>query len=473
MDQNQAPKRKKINSRQLFILAVAVFVGIGIILSAVTFTTFFKWGEAGGIPFDLDEPELNAEGTPIAPGEDDGSLSSSNLPNVPEIDVLPWDGTKRVTMLVMGVDQRDWEAGSEYSRTDTMMLLTIDPVAKTAGALSIPRDLWAAIPGFNPAKINTAHYFGDLYKYPGGGPALAVKTVENIIGVPIDYYVRLDFNAFVEFIDFIDGVKVDVTEPIELEIIGQAYDVKLEPGVVTLDGKLALAYARNRYNEGGDFDRARRQQQIILAIRNRLTNPAILAKLVTNAPELYNRFSQKVSTNMPLEDMLRLTVLALQVKQDDIDMAVIGLQESNFGRSPDDLSILIPYPDQIRVLRDRIFGTGGAFSPAAKGDEIVQMSNEKAKILILDGATDGGVTAQRTADHLISLGVENVSVQPAGQTYARTTLVIKDGVPYTLSYLANLMSVNTPNILHRLDINGQIDLEIWLGTDWQNNNTLP
>ncbi len=154
------------------------------------------------------------------------------------------------------------------------MLLTIDPVAKTAGALSIPRDLWAAIPGFNPAKINTAHYFGGLYNYPGGGPALAIKTVENVIGVPIDYYVRLDFYAFVDFIDFIDGVKVDVEETIELEIIGKDFDTVLTPGRYTLNGEQALAYARNRYNDGGDFDRARRQQQIILGIRQRLLTPS-------------------------------------------------------------------------------------------------------------------------------------------------------------------------------------------------------
>ena len=237
-------------------------------------------------------------------------------------------------------------------------------MAKTAGVLSIPRDLWAAIPGVNPAKINTAHYFGDLYDYPGGGPALAVKTVENVIGVPIDYYARLDFSAFVEFIDLIYGVTVTVTEPIELEVIGQAYDVKLEPGRVTLPGKLALAYARNRYNEGGDFDRSRRQQQVILGIYDRMLSPAVWAQLISNAPELYDQFSQKITTNLPFEDALKLALLAIQIKEEDIEMAVIGLNEVQFGKSPDDLSILIPLPDKIRELRDRVFATGGSFSPS-------------------------------------------------------------------------------------------------------------
>ena len=381
--------------------------------------------------------------------------------------------TKRVTVLVMGVDYRDWEAGNDASRTDTMMLLTIDPVAKTAGALSIPRDLWAAIPGFNPAKINTAHYFGEIYNYPGGGPALAVKTVENLIGVPIDYYVRLDFNAFVDFIDFIEGVKVTVTETIELEIIGQQFDTVLTPGRYTLNGKQALAYARNRYNKGGDFDRARRQQEIILGIRDRMINPQIWAKLIANAPQLYNQFSQQILTNMPFEDALKLATLAVQVESDDIVMDVIGLEEVNFGESYDNLSILIPYPDEIRDIRDRIFATGGSYSPALEGDAKTLMQIENATILIYDGTTDGGVTAERTIEYLHSQGAANVSFQPAGQTYTSTSLIYHTGSPYTLAYLADLMGVGTYSIHHRLAIDSNVDIEIWLGTEWQYNNPLP
>ena len=473
MSKDHKPMQKKLNSRQVFILTMVIFLGVGLVLSTVIYSMFEKWGKQESPAVEISTPVFDEQGNLVVPdGSGNQFQESGNRPIVPEAPPPAWDGTKRVTMLLMGIDYRDWEAGNDYSRTDTMILLTIDPVAKTAGVLSIPRDLWAAIPGFNPAKINTAHYFGDLYDYPGGGPALAVKTVENVIGVPIDYYARLDFSAFVEFIDIIDGVKVDVTEPIELEIIGQAYDVKLEPGRVTLPGNLALAYARNRYNEGGDFDRSRRQQQVIMGIYDRLLTPAVWGKLIANAPELYNKFSQKITTNLPFEDALKLAMLAVQIQQEDIEMAVIGLNEVQFGKSPDDLSILIPLPDKIREVRDRVFATGGSFSPALDGDSQTLMQVEQARITIYDGTNDG-VTGQRTADYLRSQGANVISVQGAGQGYTTTSLIDHTGSPYTLTYLSELMGVGTYRIFQRIAMNSDTDVEIWLGTDWQYNNPMP
>lgn len=473
MSMKSANQKKSLSSRQLFLLALVIFLGIGAVISSVSYTVFQNWGEQEGVIAARKTPVYNALGTQITPDSED-TVDASLLDS--SADVLataePWDGTSRVTILVLGVDYRDWEAGNSSSRSDTMMLLTIDPVAKTAGALSIPRDLWAAIPGFKPAKINAAHYYGDLYNYPGGGIALAMKTVENVIGVPIDYYVRLDFSAFVDFINLIDGVKVEVTEEIELEVIGKAYDVVLEPGRYALDGDLALAYARNRYNEGGDFDRARRQQQVIMGIRDRLLSPKVWAMLLSNAPELYADYSQRITTNLPMDDIIRLAALAIQVEAEDIDMAVIGTDHIQFGTSPDDLSILIPLPDKIRELRDRIFQTGGAFSPAMEGEALTLMQIEQARITIYDGTTDG-ITGQRTADYLQSQGADVVSVQPAGQTYTATSLIDHTGSPYTLAYLSDLMNVGTYRIFQRLAIDSSTDVEIWLGTDWQYNNALP
>lgn len=471
----QKSKRTPFNSRQIFLIVLVVFIGLAIVLSVVMYSYFYDWGLYAEPFGQLVTPEVNAEGTPLPPKIDqESNLSAEDLPiPVDFIEPPVWDGKQRVTVLVMGVDYRDWEAGFSYSRTDTMMLLTIDPVVKTAGALSIPRDLWAAIPGFKPSKINAAHYFGGLYDYPGGGPALAVKTVENVIGVPIDYYVRLDFNAFVEFIDLIGGVIVTVEERIELEQIGKDYDVVLEPGRYTLNGREALAYARNRYNEGGDFDRARRQQQIIMGVRQRLRLRSVWGVLVSNAPELYDKFTRKVATNMPLDDALRLAALAVQVEQEDIDMAVIGLNEAYFGRSPDNLSILVPYPDKIRVLRDRIFATGGAFSPGLEADLADLMQLEGARVVIYDGAADGGAIAQRTADFLRDQGMDVVSVQPAGQSYSSSSLVDHTGSPYTMAYLSDLMGIGTRNIFHRLAMDSNTDVEVWIGSDWRYNNTLP
>ena len=116
------------------------------------------------------------------------------------------------------------------------------------------------IPGFDHAKINTAYYLGEIYNLPGGGPGLAVETVEQVIGVPVNYYAQVDFYAFIRFIDELGGVTMHIREPITVDPIGPGNTITLQPGVQALDGAVALAYARARYSEGGDFDRSRRQQ---------------------------------------------------------------------------------------------------------------------------------------------------------------------------------------------------------------------
>jgi anionic cell wall polymer biosynthesis LytR-Cps2A-Psr (LCP) family protein len=143
------------------------------------------------------------EPTTVYPAESTQQPSNPASP-VMQPTLAPWDGIGRVTVLLLGLDYRDWDAGSDYSRSDTMILLTLDPLSRSAGILSVPRDLWVAIPGFKHGKINTAYYLGDAYKLPGGGPGLAVDTVEQFLGVPINYYAQIDFGAFVRFIDEIE-----------------------------------------------------------------------------------------------------------------------------------------------------------------------------------------------------------------------------------------------------------------------------
>ena len=206
----------------------------------------------------------------------------------------------------MGLDQRDWEGGGP-SRSDTMILLTVDPLSRTGGIMSVPRDLWAVIPGFSPGKINTAYYFGELYKVPGGGPALAMQTVEQTIGVPIDYYAVIDFGAFERFIDLMGGVKITVAEPIKVDPIGDRIPRTLKTGTQTMPGWLALAYARTRSAPGGDFTRAERQQQVVLAIRDRIVDFNMLPTFIANADEIYGELASGVNTNLSLEDANRLS----------------------------------------------------------------------------------------------------------------------------------------------------------------------
>ncbi|MDH5507054.1 MAG: LCP family protein, partial [Anaerolineae bacterium] len=389
------------------------------------------------------------------------------------LNVAPWDGNTRVTMLIMGLDYRDWQTGDGPSRTDTMILLTIDPISKTAGVLSIPRDLWAVIPGFSPGKINTAYYFGELYQVPGGGPALAVKTVEQTLGVPIDYYAQVDFDAFVRFVDLLGGVKIDVPAPISVDPLGADNQRKnLEPGIQTLPGDVALAYARARNTPGGDFDRAARQQQVIIGLRDRILDFNLLPDLIKASPHIYNELIGGVDTNLPLEDAVKLAGLAAQIKKEDITRGIIDETYVNFGTSPDGLAILLPIPDRIRTLRDHIFADTGALGPLTPGSDLERMQLESARVAILNGTQDGSL-GQRTADYLRSLGANIISVGEADTAYGQSMVIDYSGRPYTMKFLVDLFKIQLHRIRQIFNPVPTADVELYLGNDWLNSNPMP
>lgn len=457
--------------RKLALISAGAFL----VLAFIVVPSAYSWSEYfGAAPTGLfGLPNIGALSTPQTTPA--GGLSAQDIAQGSQGVTLPppWDDAERVTILVMGLDYRDWSSGQGPSRSDSMILLTIDPVSKTAGMLSIPRDLWAVIPGFTPNKINTAYYFGELYKVPGGGPELAMRTVEQTIGVPIDYYAQIDFSAFIRFIDLIGGVKINVPTEIIVDPLGSdTMPKRLRPGVQVLPGAVALAYARERHAAGGDFARAERQQQIILGIRDRILEFNLLPGLVANSPALYAELSSGVHTNLSLENVIRLAVLATQVDRNNIIHGVIGERDIIYGRSPDDLAILIPIPDKIRALRDQIFTSGSALGPLTPGTPAERMAAEAPRIAISNGTGDSSLAA-RTQDFLSGLGAQVVQNNPASVSYSQTVLVDHTGNPYTLAYLAELMGVTGGRIVHEFDPNSSVDVEIRLGSDWQSNNSLP
>jgi LCP family protein required for cell wall assembly len=424
-------------------------------------------------------PNINAEaaaaqatsGTPL-PGV--ASLPGNSNTPISTPQLTPWDGVGRVTVLLLGLDYRDWQANEKYSRSDTMILLTLDPLNKTAGILSIPRDMWVAIPGFDHGKINTAYYLGDAYHLPGGGPGLAVKTVEQFLGVPINYYAQIDFDAFVQFIDELGGVKIDVPNKITIDLLGAGSQTKktLQPGVQTLPGQWALAYARNRYTQNGDFDRARRQQQVIMGIRDRVLNLNMLPTLISKAPTLYAQLSSGIHTNMSVDDAIKLALLVKDIPKGNIKQGVFDQNYVLYGWSPDNLSILLPIPDKIHLLRDEIFTGSGVFSPQATGNDQQRMQAEGGSLAVYNGSGVTGL-AQRTADYLKSQGANVTQVAEAPKAYAATTLIAHYGEPYLMNYLVSLMKIQSSRIIFQYDPTNPAQVELFLGNDWAQNNTLP
>jgi LCP family protein required for cell wall assembly len=465
-------RRNKPPDRLIIILA-AVFSILAITTAVVSFiwvrglVASWTFTSLQGAPIDsgpsgAKQPVEVSKGTPVPVGP----LQKPSDPTP-----VPWDGVSRITVLAMGLDYRDWES-KEVPRTDTMILLTLDPVTKTAGMLTIPRDMWVTIPGFDHAKINTAYYLGEIYKLPGGGPGLAMQTVEQFIGVPINYYVVLDFNSFVKFIDEISGLKIDVPYDIVVDPVGPGQKITLYKGRQVLDGATILAYARNRYTDGGDFDRSERQMQVILAIRSRILDFNQLPTLITRAPVLYREIMSGVRTNLALDQIIGLARLGIQVNEKNIRRGVIGTEQITFGKSPEGLDILKPIPDKIRILRDDVFATGGPIAPAVvSGDPAVLMKTEKARVTLQNGTTTPRLV-ERTKEYLTGKGLTVLEGGNASQRVSATTIYDYRGKPYTMSFLVKEMNIRNDRILNRFDPNAQTDILIILGDDWAQKNPM-
>jgi len=379
-----------------------------------------------------------------------------------------WEGTERVNVVVMGIDEREHEQGPW--RTDTMLVLTIDPVTMSGGMLSIPRDLWVPIPGFEEGRINTAHYLGDIYDYPGGGPALAAKTLQYNLGVPIHHYARLNFTAFEQMVDLIGGIDVYVEEEIEDSAYpdeAYGYDpLYIAAGWQHFNGEMALKYARTRHSAGGDFDRAKRQQQVLLAVFEQVTRLELLPQLASRAPELWEMLEGSVVTDLTLEQVIALAKLASEVDPEDIRYVVIDEHYTQFWATPDEQQVLIPVRDRIRELRDYIFTTDAPL-PQQADDPAARLEAEAATVEVLNGTTTAGLAAF-TTDYLQRQGLQVAHTDNADRSdYAESLIIVYTGKTYTAEYVARLLSLPLTAVVHGADSNAEYDISIIVGSDYQ------
>lgn len=452
-------------------LLVAFFIvaGVAAYLTYTSVKNFVSSWNITDLPGIVVNPQ--ADTTQNSPGV----VPGIEKPSVPAIgpEPIPWDGASRVNVLVMGLDYRDWESGEGAPRTDTMVLASVDPLSMTAGIVTIPRDLWVSLPGFeDPNRINVAYRFGETYQLPGGGAQLAMDAVEGLLGLKIDYYALVDFYSFEQFIDELGFIEIDVPRNIWVDPI-DGPTVKLKKGAHDLPGNLALAYARARNTEGGDFDRAERTLQVIMAIRDRVLSADMLPTLISRAPVIFEQISAGIQTNLTLEQAVQLAWLVKQIPEESIKRGAIGTDHVTFGKSPDGDDVLKPRPEQIRILRDEIFTSTGAMSPAmSDADPRELMRSENARVSVLNGAATPGL-ASRTAEYLGAQGVNVVTTGDAPEAYNATTIVSYTGNPYSLKYLVELMGITPNRIYNRFDPSSNVDIEIYLGYDWANTNTMP
>ena len=475
---------RRPSTRQIIVIFVGLLLAVGgffFMRGLITCWTITPLAgkppaSCGTVTETLNGPNLtNEQGTPVPNVEElppPVTIPDSNLPPA-------WDGASRINILIIGLDYRDWVAGEGAPRSDTMIVLTVDPLAKTAGILSIPRDLWVNIPGFGYSRINTAYSSGEGAKLPGGGPELARKTAEQVLGVPIQYYAQVDFYTFVEFIDMIGGIEVYNDENLRLDPVGQGKDkIRLTCcGMRPLNGERALAYARYRKDKEGDIARANRQQKVILGIRNKVLSPENFPVLIGQAQQFYEKFSAGIRTNMPFDVALRLGVLAKDIPVESIqhgviDYSMVALADTVLGG--ENAAVMKPLPDKIRELRDQIFTEGGAISPlAAQNDLTTMMREDGARVRVLNGSLAGGLESV-TGNFLMGQGVQVTEAGPADGIYNSTVIVLYTPKLYTMKYFQSLFGV-TENARIWIQPNpaSTVDIEVRLGNDWANNNPMP
>lgn len=243
----------------------------------------------------------------------------------PGVTPSPKPPTNRITFLLTGVDSgRD----RNHALTDTLLVLSVDTVDKTAVMLSIPRDL-AGLPMYNGGtfdeKINAlmTRARQNPSKYPDGPMGTLTREIGFLVGIQIDYYASINLEGFERMITLVGGVDIDNPEWINdpaYDWFNGTYGFTLSPGKHHLNGRLALAYVRSRQGAGdNDFTRARRQQQVIGSLRVKMTDPALLQKL----PELLKVAAKTITTDFPADQVDEMVALGKEIPDDQINQGIV------------------------------------------------------------------------------------------------------------------------------------------------------
>ena len=282
----------------------------------------------------------------------------------------------RINVLVLGVDERADDVG----RSDTSFVVTLDTEAKKITVLSVPRDSRVKIAGHGWDKINHAFAFGGL--------SLSKSTVENLLGVPIDYTVTVDFKGFIRMIDALGGITIDVEKRMRYS---DPYDddgglvIDLHPGVQKLSGKEAIKYVRYR-DEEGDIGRVARQQKFLKAVLKELASPQTVVRL----PELAKEFAAAVKTDMPLSKMLKLLPMVQEA-------ASSGLATATVPGTPLWIKEVSYWQPNITELRLKVAQIQGLTNDEGYARKSEQLAREYKQAIPADAKTEYTPTAETKA----------------------------------------------------------------------------
>ena len=380
---------------------------------------------------------------------------ASFTPKLTLNEVGSWQGAERLNVLLLGIDQRPND-DPDTTRTDTMIVLTLDPATKTAGMLSLPRDLYVPLPNRDAQdRINTAHVYG--------GPSYAMQTVEYNFGIPIQHYVRVNFNALTTLVDLVGGIDVYVDE----DINDQAYpdmNYGYDPFVISagwhhMDGATALKYARTRHGSS-DFYRMRRQQQVIMALRDRVLSTDAIVKLLPEAPQILQTLHDSISTDFSPSEIVQLILFAKDLPSDKITKVIVDETSVQGWTTPTGGQVLIPVRDQIRKLRDKLY------APPEPQSSEANATPEPGRISVQNGTNVKGLAATVQAN-LKTKGFDVVEVGNAEGDHPQTVIIDYHGRALYIQQLAAALGVPATAINTTLDSNSTLDALVILGDDYQ------
>jgi len=413
----------------------------------------------------VDSSSLTA--TPLAPTPTDVPTIDPNflintVAPLPTIDIsgsqILNNGQETINFLLIGSDKRP---GSSF-RTDTMVVAILRPNEGQVSLISIPRDLWVFIPGWQNQRINTAYQHGISVGYPGGGPGLLEDTIQYNLGIRIDHTAMVDFDGFRKIVDTLGGVDIPVSCPYtDWRLIDPSYNPENEnnwflytvnPGVIHMDGDLALWYARSR-QKSSDFDRGRRQQEVLRAIFTQTLQTGTLKRV----PELYNDVKDSVETDIGLADILQLSIYAPKMTNADIRSYYIRPPYVSSWITDGGAYVLSPNQELLSQLLTE------ALSPSTR-----TVQRQTITIEVMNGTSIPGYETLAST-RLNYAGFETRIVPSDRQDYAYSVLIDRSAAQdHSVSdSILNVMGILPGGLIPAPETNASADYLLILGYDYQ------
>jgi LCP family protein required for cell wall assembly len=368
------------------------------------------------------------------------------------------NGQETINFLLIGSDLR---SGSSF-RTDTMVVAILRPDEGQVSLISIPRDLWVSIPGWDNNRINTAYQHGISVGYPGGGPGLLKDTIQYNLGIRIDHTAMVDFDGFRKIVDTLGGVDIPVSCPYtDWKLIDPSYNPENEnnwflytvnPGIIHMDGDLALWYARSR-QKSSDFDRGRRQQEVLRAIFTQ----ALRAGTLTRIPELYTDVKDSVETDLGLGDILQLALYAPKMTNADIRSYYIRPPYVTSWITDGGAYVLSPNQALLSQLLTE------ALSPSTR-----TVQRQTVTVEVMNGTSVPGYE-ELASTRLNYAGFETHIIPSDRQDYAYSVLIDKSTAQDRTSSdtILNVMGMLPGSLIPSPDANSSAQYLLILGYDYQ------